>query len=241
MANNGIKHFIRCQECGDSRKHPWKKHCQVFDDGATYCYRCGHSTKLSMETFIAFVLGDMTIEEAIQESMDQVREYQPGIWNRGQLLDQYAIDGEAFWVSYQMRDCNGKVIGWHNRHTRVKEVENEGRRGIGYVGEKLTSSPSSPLIIVEGPADVITTQHVCVFGSLSASALKQCRLQYMWLQPDPDMLDTKLKRKKFVERVTTPAIENGMCFLQGVIVGNADPDEATKLLHIPVEELRAWL
>lgn len=239
IANTTDRHgvtWIKCQECGDSKKSRNKAHCMVDDKGSTFCFRCGHSTQLDIGSLIEIALGDMTVEEALSEALEKDREA-AYVWLRGTVLQQFAIVGENHLVSYQMRDCNGKVIGWHNRNTRVKECENEGRRGIGYVGDALVSSASTPLIIVEGPADVITDRHACVFGSISASSLKYFRLQYAWLQPDPDIIDTVIKRRRFVDRVYWPAINDGMVFLQGIIVGNGDPDEATKLVHYSNAEI----
>ena len=204
----------------------------VDDKGSTFCFRCGHSTQLDVSSLIEIILGDKSLDEVMSEVLDKERE-ESSIWLRGYILQQFAVIGEPHIVSYQMRDCNGKVFGWHNRNMRVKECENEGRRGCGYVGDNLVSSPSSPYIVVEGPADVITSRHACVFGTLSSSSLKHFRLQYVWLQPDPDQIDSIIKRKRFLERVYWPAINDGMVFVQGIIVGNGDPDEATTLEHFP--------
>lgn len=233
IANTTDRHgitWIRCQECGDTSKTRNKAHCMVDDKGSTFCFRCGHSTQLDIGSLIDIALGDKTVDEALEEAMARDRE-EAYVWLRGTVLQQFAIIGENHLVSYQMRDPNGKVLGWHNRNTRVKECENEGKRGVGYVGDSLVSSPSSPIIVVEGPADVISERHACVFGAITASSLKHFRLQYCWLQPDPDIIDTIRKRKRFLDTVYWPAINDGMVFCQGIIVGNGDPDEATKLEH----------
>jgi hypothetical protein len=239
IANTTDRHgitWIKCQECGDSKKSRNKAHCMVDDKGSTFCFRCGHSTQLDIGSLIDIALGDKTIDEALDDALARDRE-EAYVWTRGTVLQQYAIQGENHLVSYEMRDCNGNRTGWHNRNTRIKECENEGRRGIGYAGDNLVSSPSSPLIIVEGPADVITDRHVCVFGTISASSLKHCRLQYCWLQPDPDQIDTVINRRKFINKVYWPAINDGMVFCQGIIVGNGDPDEATVLVHYSNAEI----
>lgn len=243
IANTTDRHgitWIKCQECGDSKKNRNKAHCMVDDKGSTFCFRCGHSTQLDIGSLIEIAIGDKTIDEALSEAMEKDREASY-VWLRGTVLQQFAIVGENHLVSYQMRDCNGKVLGWHNRNTRIKECENEGKRGIGFVGDHLVSSPSTPVIVVEGPADVISERHVAVFGAITASALRHFRLQYCWLQPDPDILDTKLKRKQFYERVVQPAINDGMVFVLGVIIGNGDPDEATKLEHFTVAEFKEYV
>lgn len=239
VANTRDRHgitWIKCQECGDSRKHRNKAHCMVDDKGSSYCFRCGHSTQLDIGSLIEIALGDKTVDEVMQEAAERDRE-PSSIWLRGYVLQQYAIEGEPNWVSYEMRDCNGKRVGWHDRNMRIKEARNDGARGIGFVGDYLTSSPSTPLTVVEGPCDVLTDRHVCVFGTISVSTLRHLRLQYCWLQPDPDQIDSITKRRRFVERVYWPAINDGMVMCQGIIVGNGDPDEATTLYHYSNAEI----
>lgn len=230
--------WARCEECGDSKKS-WKAHKLIDDKGSTYCFKCGHSSQLGIGELIELMLGDKTVEELLEERATAERN-PAQLWSRGTMLDQYAITGEKDWVSYQMRDCNGNLTGWHNRNIKVKECDNEGRRGIGYIGSSLVSSPSQPLTVVEGPTDVLTSNHSCVFGTICASTMKHYRLQYTWLYPDPDQLDTAAKRSSFVRKTVFPAIDDGMVFVQGVIVGNGDPDVATVTKHIPLEQLYRW-
>lgn len=231
---NGLR-WARCGECGDSRKS-WKAHMLIDEKGSTYCLRCGHSSHLSVENLIALVLGDKSIDEVLEEQSASVREPKQ-VWHRAPLLPQYEIVDEPDWVSFEMRDANGNRVGWHNRNMRDKKCDNDGKRGIGYLGRSLVSSPSRPLIVVEGPADVLTERDVCVFGTISYSVAKWLRLQYVWLFPDPDQLDSQHKRRRFVERVVTPMVSDGMVIVQGVILGNDDPDVATKKVHVPVDEL----
>lgn len=231
---NGFR-WVRCEVCGDSRKS-WKAHKLIDKKGSTYCLRCGHSSHLSIENLISLVLGDKSIDEVLDEQAGAIRTPKQ-VWNRAPLLPQYEIEDEPDWVSFEMRDANGNRVGWHNRNMREKQCDNDGKRGIGYVGRSLVSSPSRPLIVVEGPADVLTERDVCVFGAITRGSAKWLRLQYAWLFPDPDQLDSRAKRRRFVERVVVPMIEEGMVIVQGVIVGNDDPDVATKKVHVPVDEL----
>ena len=226
--------WIRCQECGDSKKSN-RAHCMVDKKGSTYCFRCGHSTQLDIDTLIEIALGDKTVEEALEElGHEDVR---PWSSPRPTKLAVYGIDGTET-ISFPMRDHNGKVIGWHDREPGIKGI-NTGRRGLGYVGETLTSTQSRPYIVVEGPYDVISDRHVCVFGLITPSTMKYLRMQYVWLQPDPDQIDTIAGRAKFFERVVKP-IHESMTWLQGVIVGNADPDEATVTKHFTVDQVWEW-
>lgn len=133
-----------------------------------------------------------------------------------------------------MCNCNGMVVGYHNRHRSKKTFNNEGNKGIGYVGDKLVSSPSEPIVCVEGPFDVIKPNYVCMFGTINQGSLKNVRYQHAWLFPDPDILDTIAKRIKFWQRVIIPASQ--YVFIEGVILGDDDPDQATKLEHIKLKD-----
>lgn len=229
--------WTRCQECGDSKKL-YKAHCMVDRKGSTFCFKCGASTQLDLGTLVEIALGDKTVDEALAEALTYVliKDFVP---SRFSNLTPYMVEGDPTAQSFQMRDHDGRVIGWHSRYPD-KAMSNEGRKGLGYVGDKLVSTPSKPLTVVEGPFDVLTDRHVCTFGMITNSALKFMRLQYVWLQPDPDTLDTKAKRKKLVEKLIIPLSES-LVFLQGVIVGNADPDEATIIKYFTVEECMQWL
>lgn len=242
MINNEIDtrgiRWVRCDKCGDSKK-PWKAHCAIYPDGGSYCFRCAHFEELELSDLVDLMLQN---SELVQQSLEKnsvsirnsVSNY---FWSRAKILPQYKIDNSPDWVSFEMRDINGQRTGWHNRNMIRKVCDNEGRRGIGFYGDSLVSSMSSPLIIVEGPADVISTRHVCVFGAISKNSLKFFRLQYVWFHPDPDQIDTELKLYKFIEKIIKPAQDDYMINVQGLIVGNDDPDKATILKHIPLKEL----
>lgn len=226
--------WLKCPECGDSIKSR-RCHMMVDSKGSCYCFRCGYSSQLSVEALIGIALGDSSIDEELEGLGHE--DTHPVSSLRKTALETYGEEGRDV-ISFQMRDHNGTVVGWHDREPGMKGL-NTGRRGLGYVGDKLTSSPSSPLVIVEGPYDVISDRHVCVFGMITPSAVKYLRLQYVWLQPDPDQIDTIAGRAKFLERVITP-IRESMTFLEGIIVGNADPDEATITKHFSVEDTLVW-
>jgi hypothetical protein len=229
--------WVRCEACGDSKKNPWKAHKMVDPNGGAYCFLCADSTKLGMADMIDVALGYAHVEEVLERG--EGRERTPRLNGRFTRLERFDIEGDPAWDSFEQRDQFGRVIGWHNRHKSRKVCENEGRRGLGYVEDSLLSSPSGPLVVVEGPYDVITDRHVCVFGTISRPVLKRFRLQYVWLFPDPDQICTQPKRQRFHENVVGPALDD-LVFVLGVIHGNADPDEATVLVHVPERELNIW-
>ncbi len=223
---------LRCSECGDS-KNPRHGHMVAFDDGGVHCFRCGFNGTLPLDALLRIALQQTSVEEELEEHFDpEPRRASYG--GRPTALDRYAIDGQSGWDSFQMRDANGEVIGWHNRKVDSKMFTNEGQRGIGYVGTGLVSSPSSPIVLVEGVYDCITERHVCMFGTLS-NLTKYFKLQWCWLWPDPDILDTPAKRKRFTETVVLLAAY-GLVNVMGVIVSDQDPDEATVVEHYTLKD-----
>lgn len=233
--------WIRCinPECGDSVKHNWKAHCLVDKKGSTYCFKCGQSTTLSIDLLMQIALGNKSIDEALDEAIAIRTDLRPWASQRPTRLATYGIDDDPLAVAFPMRDHNGEIIGWHDRKPGEKGI-NTGRRGLGYVGRTPKSSPANPLIIVEGPFDVISDRHVCTFGTITKSTFRYLKLHYVWLQPDPDIIDTDWKRSRFVQNVVNP-VNDALVFVQGVIVGNADPDEATQLMHFTLDEVQEWI
>lgn len=232
----------RCPDCGDS-KNPKHGHLLVFNDGGTWCAKCGESNSLSVGALLAIATGATSIDEALDGGFDDWRELyraKQAAPPRHTRLETFSTDlGEDYWA-WQMRNCRGEVVGWHNRDKTSKAFHNEGNSGLGYVGPRLVSKPNMPLTIVEGPWDCIYDRYVCVFGSLTKSRLVQLRFQWIWLYPDPDWIDTKVKRDKFA-RMIGDLIDNHMVFIQGVILGNDDPDKATQEIHVSTDQLVHWL
>lgn len=229
--------YVRCEACGDSLKHPWKKHRAVYPDGSSYCHRCGDCKRVSFETLVQMAL-DETVPIDLDDDWITVF-HDRTLSDRFTMLQPYKTDGMESYVSFQMRSASGQLLGWHHRHTSEKRCLNEGQRGLGYVGSSLRSSPSSPIIAVEGPFDVISDRHVCTFGLVQN--LKSFRLQYVWLQPDPDQLMTQSSRALFWHKVIKRAVNDYMVFVQGVIVGNGDPDEATVIKHFTLDQGKEFI
>lgn len=223
--------WTRCEACGDSQKRRWVGHRCNFPDGGYHCFRCGDGGELGVQALLAIALGDISIEDA--------QEWEPDIRygtrsERFTLLDTLQHPTDPDYITFEMCSCNGNVLGYHNRHRRSKVFNNEGSKGIGYVGDKLVSSPSEPIVAVEGPYDVIKPNYVSMFGTINKTSLKHLRYQYVWLYPDVDILDSIDKRLAFWNKVVIPASQ--YVFIEGVIIGNADPDEATITEHIKLKD-----
>lgn len=233
--SNGVL-WVRCQECGDS-KQQWKGHVAVYDDGGFYCHRCGHSGRLALDELLKVAMGS-SVEQVIDEKFNGDRD--EVVSTRYTVLETYVADQGDDWVSIPMRSANGDVVGFHNRCLKSKEFVNEGDRGIGFVGQ-LKSTPARCLIVVEGPWDVIDSQHVCVYGQITNSVLQRYfRLQHVFLWPDPDILESSEKRKKFLYNVFLPAVDS-LVNVHGIVVSDKDPDEHTIAEYMDVKRAKEWL
>lgn len=222
--------FIRCTDCGDS-SNPKHAHCEVYQDGGTHCHRCKVSHKGTLKRMIEML---ETFED-VELDQDEWTPIQGKLTfpTRKTALPTY-ICAEGFYT-WNMRTPQGRTVGQLYRAIDRKSMYSHGAKGLGFVGERLQSSPSSPLIVVEGPYDCITDRHCTVFGTLSKSVLKRLKLHYIWLFPDGDWIDTKVKRERF-EQMIRELVNDHMVFVLGYIVGDAnDPDECTQLRHIRTE------
>lgn len=233
--SNGVL-WVRCNECGDS-KQQWKGHVAIYDDGGFYCHKCGHSGRLTLDELLKIAMGAPVVDVIDEKFNDNRAEINV---DRYTALDTYEAEQGADWVSIPMRDVNGEIVGYHNRHLKSKEFVNEGERGIGFAGQ-LKSTPARCLIVVEGPWDVLDSQHVCVFGQITNSVLQRYfRLQHVFLWPDPDILESSEKRKKFYYNVLLPAIDS-LVNVHGIVVSDKDPDEHTIAEYMDVKRAKEWL
>lgn len=235
--DNKGRQYFRCGECGDS-SDTRKAHAFVDMYGNTYCYRCNYSGKLSTEAYIDLILGETSVEEALEFSLDISQEvrYTEG---RSTLLTKYKGNGSE---AFSMRDSNGKLIGWHERYPN-KYLVNKGKRGINWFGaddgEPLVSSSQHPITLVEGPYDVVKPDYVSCYGSPAYATLKYLKYHHVWVFPDPDLIDTKVKRAKFVRNLELA--NSNLCFIKGLIVGNNDPDKATITNYITLSEAISYV
>lgn len=230
------RRYFRCPDCGDSKKRSYIAHAFIDRNGATYCYRCHHSTRLTIEQQIHFLLNDdMDIEDAaIWTPNADITINRNG---RATLLTKYNDPEDMSADAFSMRDQYGNLIGWHTRF-KNKIMHNEGKRGVNWPGAddgvSLKSSSSSPLTVVEGPFDVIRKDFIAAYGAISYSTMKHLKFQHINLWPDPDMLDSKYKRAAFVKMMEM--VNDNLCFVHGLYVSNADPDKATKTKYVTLSD-----
>lgn len=229
----------RCDRCTGHTTGNTRLTKQIYDDGGAYCHRCGYVWKgTNVVELLKSLQNDFEQDDELVQPLYNWRTHRryPVECERTTILNTYQSIRQNY-VAIRMTRSDGVIVGFHNRSTVSKDFFTEGDRGISFVGDKLTSSPSKPIIIVEGPWDCISERHVCVYGMLTKNNLsKHFKLQHCWLQPDVDVIDTADKRRKF-EQMIRELVSDHMVFIQGYIIGNGDPDEATVLVHRNIQDI----
>lgn len=229
------RQYFRCGECGDS-SNPNKAHAFCDRMGKTWCYRCEHRGELSLEAMIALALGEVgSVEEALAFEVPDLSQLQTIDSGRPTLLTKY---DNGDYEGFPMRESNGKIIGWHKRDKYSKHFHNEGKRGINWYGSEagyqLTSCPASPITLVEGVYDCIDPSYVSAHGTVSYRTLSQLRFHDVIVYPDPDVIESKQGRRRLVRALELA--NNNLCFVQGIMCGNDDPDKATEKVFVPLKE-----
>lgn len=232
--------YYRCPNCGDS-DNPNKAHCFVDVQGNSYCYKCNTVSTLDMTQYLYVMLNVAGLEEVIASDW-QPFELEPllGLENRRPtLLTRYVIPDNDKADAFAMRNARGRLVGYHSR-LPGKVMLNEGDRGIDWVGSKdelLTSNSNDPIYIVEGPFDVVKPRYVSAMGSLSLSVFRHVKAQTCWAWPDPDIINTPAKRKSFVEMLNVA--NDNLCWIEGLIVSDADPDKCTTKFKVSLKDANA--
>lgn len=191
--------FIRCIECGDSQKRNNTAHMGIdLSSGLWYCHRCGQGGRLTASQFIEYT---SDIDIAVPEPIKDLSEYDtlPFLPDNRFTLLKSQYNYEEQYKQWAMRKPDGTVIGYHHRFEGGKDSENIGHRGLGYVGNALTSTDI--LRVVEGVYDVVLPDDVCVFGKITSSSLKMIAHYPLCLCPDTDIVYTRNSLQNFAKTV----------------------------------------
>lgn len=234
------KVYFRCPECGDS-DNPNKAHAFVDVQGNTHCYKCEHNDTLNMTQYLYVLLNVCDIEEVIEPDW-QPFELEPLLGletRRPTLLTRYVVPNNEKADAFAMRNARGQLVGYQSR-LPGKVMLNEGGHGIDWYNSAevlLTSSPHDPIYLVEGPYDVIKPRYVSAMGSISLTVFKHVKAQTCWAWPDPDVICTPAKRKSFVEMLNIA--NDNLCWIEGLIVSDADPDKCTTKYKVSLKDANA--
>lgn len=233
--------WIRCPECGDSQHDLTKAHLNVDLRRFIYhCYRCGYSGKLSASD--AFKLFDRLNLEIILyinprdlENRDplELPELIPGAGSdRRSLLSRFHLPSSSgtIYDAFEMRDPRDNVIcGIHLRSGNKKLTL--GDSGFSWVGdEPILSSFDDPIILVEGPYDVIDPKCLCMYGFLSSLRLGLLKGHTVALCPDGDVWLEKFLFSR-IARTIQKMLSSQLVYLYGLYMlpNGLDPDEVDDL------------
>lgn len=199
-----------------------------------YCVRCRTGGRLPLSAYLRLVVNGPLRGKVGPDPDDWeelLDELEPGPGNeRPSALDRFhLIDPLEGTVDvFLSRSLDGDIIGMACVSTSRKTIT--GKRGIGFAGDELVSSPEAPIRIVEGPYDVLSERDVCVFGLPGAKTMRQLKGHFVILCPDGDVWPDFDKRNTILKAL---AVTDGPVFL-GVemLKPDEDPDD------VPYEERR---
>ena len=243
--------WLRCPDCGDSSTHPNKAHFSINTrTGKYHCFRCGTGGTVPPRYFFR-ILGLVDVEDVVGPIFEEeeVIDPLPGAGSgRSSCLERYhlvTVQDEAphklVWDAFEMRNAKtGENSGWMLR--RPKKSMATGHRGYGWVGEDTPRSTIlDPLKVVEGPYDVVSDRHICVYGFISNASLRGLRGHYVKLIPDGDVWSNPDLRRRFAITLKQGFFQVSMPTIMKVsmIPDDRDPDEMPedKMLHFDRREL----
>ena len=230
--------FFRCQECGDSNDQS-KAHAFCDTKGRIYCYKCGYSEDLPMGAWLDYALHGVPLEEVAESHYISEYGRQAEPMGRPTLLTKFQRGDNVEADLFSMRDGRGNQEGWHIRYPN-RRFENEGYHGLGWSesdnGRLLTSSLERPLVLVEGPYDVVRHNFVSAFGQIRYGTWTQLRAHVAWSWPDPDIISTVAGRRRHIEMLLRA--NDNLCFIRGLVISDRDPDECTWYRKLPLMD--AW-
>ncbi len=231
--------WIRCPYCGDSSDH-WKCHFRIqLKTGLFHCHRCGEGGKLdAAKIFQLNLMKFRELDPLILEK--QTFSLGPGT-KRKSLLQRYHtpdnVDAFKLWWTGSPEAIH---VGWD---VRGKQKHTVGIKGIAWIDtpRPLTSTPSDPLTLVEGPYDVVKPRDVCLSGFFNSEALRQLKGQLFYLCPDGDIWTNQELFIGFYNRVIK-ILRSNLYSVLGIIFlpGNKDPDESSERPILSTEEFLSY-
>lgn len=230
---------VRCIFCGDSQHNPNKKHLALnLVEGYYYCYRCHASGPIPKEVQLE-LLGSYSYDRPDQSLEQRVHNFQPGPYsNRYSALDRYhaTLEDDVWDVFFSRVPSSPSAIsGFLLRKPGLSRMI--GVSGLGWPGaiegQPITSHPDDPLIVVEGPYDVLTDRHVATWGLFTSRKLHLLKGHHIILCPDGDVWERPDLRHRFgvlIDQITRLRIP---IFLEGIdlIPKGMDPDETKERIE----------
>lgn len=244
--------WLRCPFCGDSERNRWKAHFSINGEGLYYCLRCKASGRLPIRERVR-ILSKYGVDYGIhadnkterwEDTWDKLLPG-PGTTRNSCLRRFHLLTTKGFYDVFSIRTRDSRIVGIQlvNTRTRRKRIRGQVRRGLGFV--RLESSPEEPLIIVEGPYDVVEDNYVCTFGIPSYSQLKELRGHFIMLYPDGDVWYDR--RQIFnLQRSVAKAVTQGLFMIGALKIPNRNQDpedvwnEDGEVEMLTPQEFQSW-
>lgn len=247
----------RCPYCGDSEKHPDKKHLTIYIDSLSfYCFRCGTHGELSLRDAMALLslvpsdgserfagvtlpLGSTADHLEPSGSHSAAIMTPPKDWSSILDPDSRFSMVDRRWQSggydiFEMKNKAGGLTGFHLRNRSVKKAYTIGQVGFGYADSRL--SPRKVWKVVEGPYDTLDTDFVCTFGVPTESLVRNLGLLDLILVPDGDIWN----RDDLFIRWFRPFINLKVAFQEVWKIGDGkDIDEAESIQRLAPGSVKA--
>jgi hypothetical protein len=240
ITNNGSELWLRCPYCGDSPRNPQKGHFAVnIHKGVYNCLRCKIAGRVSDAQLLE--LSNYThlfSAAATNEGMhftEVLSILSPGAaTSRRSQLSRYQLPfGEQVLDAFILRDPkDGSEVGVYTRGAK-KYSHVYGERGFSWSYDgPLLSSPDHPIRLVEGPYDILTSQDVACYGTISKEVLRPLAGHSVILTPDGDIWTDYDKRASFLNTLNHLMRPGSMIDLVGLelLMDGKDPDE------VPVDQ-----
>jgi hypothetical protein len=218
--------MLRCPHCGDSF-NPQNAHLGVWNSGTYNCLKCGTSGLLSIGDRLDLgITFSKTVNTKKTIAFDEPDKELPFSHSkRPTKLPVTAVRIRDEWYDkFLMHNAQGKYLGYHLRKSGKDKraytiLEADERKGILYPNapKPLTSTREKPIIVVEGPYDVIAENCVSVLGWIGPKSVEHFYMDYVLLMPDGDVWADTTKTKSFLKTIRA-YLKCSHVFFLGVLV-----------------------
>lgn len=207
----GQEMWIRCPFCGDSERRQDVAHFSVRRDGRYHCFRCGVGGRFKTSDYfkllIPLLAAGADLDDAPMDDQQVMAELEqqllpgPGSERDSALERNHLKTRTGMLDVFRSRSASGDQVGLLGVDPATRRRQMWGVRAIGWVGDRLLSTPEEPLRLVEGPYDVLDERTVCAFGTPSRKTFRNLRGQYIIACPDGDIWIEPTKRRLFLEAI----------------------------------------
>lgn len=197
--DGGRRLWVRCPLCGDSERRPWVAHAVIdLETGRFHCFRCSQST--TVPDWYPVRPTELTrgtpLPSVEAEASSPTPLFSPGSGTgrpSAMLRFRQGSDDIFFSTSGGFMRVQRLVTPAGERFSKRSVGPTRSGLGLGrFLSLPLASSYDSPIVIVEGPYDVLDGfSDACLFGAIPTRAqLELLEGQYVVLRPDADIFSS---------------------------------------------------